>query len=171
MTARTDSAPLPAPPSPLPPDRRADIAYRRARGASWEAIGAAFRYDPDALRRLLADDAAFALSLEAAEAAAVRETELKALQRLNRLTDSDDERIAVRAAAVLVRYARERRREARAVEPTKTEAKPQEAKGESVRPETTEKRVIPKGLISPPRSPGAFRAVPFSVLDQAASLR
>ena len=110
----------------------------------------------------MADDAAFALSQAVAEAAAVREAEFKALRRLKRLTDSDDDRVAVRAAEVLVRYAREQRRDARAVDPTRAPAKEAVKSEGPARRETAEKRAIPKGLMNPPRAVPAFRAVPES---------
>ena len=91
----------------------------------------------------------------------VRDAEFKALRRLSKLIESEDERVALRAAAVLIRYFRERRREARvAAEPprAKTEVKPS-AEGE--------KRTIPRGLVEPSRPAPAFRAVPLASVTGA----
>ena len=96
--------------------------------------------------------------LGAEEDAALREAEGKALRTLARLTESANERVALRAAEVLVRYANQRRREARiAAEPprAKTDPKPPAA-GETREP----RRAIPHALIHPSRPPAAFRAVP-----------
>lgn len=80
----------------------------------------------------------------------VREAEVKALRRLAKLTESEDERVALRAATVLVKYAIQRRREEARATPAKTEAKPPVA--------------IPRGLVEPPRPAPAFRAVPPSAV-------
>ena len=97
------SLPLAPPPTPLPPSLRADLAYRRARGDSWEELGTAFRYDPDALRRAVHADPAFAAEQEAATAEAVWEAEAAAMHRLRRLTASEDPKVALRAAVALTR--------------------------------------------------------------------
>lgn len=102
---------LPKPPLPLSAELRTDVARRRADGRSWEAIGAALRFDPDALCRACAADPAFVAAQAEAEEASEHEAERKALRRLKRLTDSENERVALRASEVLVRYARERRHE------------------------------------------------------------
>ena len=108
----SDCAPLSAPPVPLPPDLRADVAYRRARGASWEEIAAAFRFDPDALRRAAHRDPEFGADFEAAWDEAVREAEAVAVRRLRRLMESEDPKVALRAAEALVLCVRSRRRAA-----------------------------------------------------------
>ena len=94
-------------------------------------------------------------ALHVEEDALVREGELKALRRLSKLTESENERVALRAAEVLLRYARDRRREARfAAEPPRAKSDPQ--------PAASEKRSIPRRLTDPPKPAPAFRAVPLS---------
>jgi hypothetical protein len=110
MPALTPTS-LPAPPLPLSAELRAEVAYRRARGASWDAVGAALQLDADALRRAATTDPLFAAALEREWADAVREGEADALRRLRKLTESEDEQVALRAATVLVRYAMEGRRD------------------------------------------------------------
>ena len=48
------------PPCPLTPELRSDIAYRRAQGHPWEALGVTLRYDCNALRRACENDPDFA---------------------------------------------------------------------------------------------------------------
>ena len=103
-------APLPGPPLPLSSEVSSSAAYRRASGESWEQVGAALRFDPDALRRAAEADPLFAARFEQAWAEEVRAAEAAALRRLRKLTDSEDERVALRASEVLVRYAVEGRR-------------------------------------------------------------
>jgi len=137
----------------------ADAAHLRAWGHDWESVGAVLRCEWLPLRRAAEADAGFAAALEREGAAATHEGEAKALRRLRALTDSDDPKVALRASVVLVRYARERRREtwmAPAPPRTTAEAKPAERSAEkgSIR--------VPQKLIEPPRTPAAFRAVPLS---------
>lgn len=107
------SVPLPAPPLPLPPELRSDVADRRARGAAWEEVGAALRFDPDALRRACTADPAFGADFEAAWDGVMREAEAVAVRRLRRLAESDDPKVALRAAEALMRCARAHRRGAK----------------------------------------------------------
>ena len=99
------------PPCPLTPALRSDVAYRRAEGHPWDTIGVAVRYHPDALRRAAEDDPDFPAALERAWAEAAWEGEADAMRRLRRLLNEDDPKIALHAAEVLVKYARERRRD------------------------------------------------------------
>lgn len=108
MSACAPMSPLP---SPLPPALRADVAYRRAQGASWETIGAEFHHDPAALRRAAHADPLFEAEFEAAWEEVVREAEAVAIRRLGRLAESDDPKVALRAAEMLARHAAQRRRE------------------------------------------------------------
>jgi hypothetical protein len=109
----TACAQVPVPIS-LTPEVRADVAYRRARGDSWEAVGAALQLDADALRRAADADPLFVAAYERAWAEAAREAEREAeaaaLRRLQKLTASENEEVALRASVVLVRYALECRR-------------------------------------------------------------
>ena len=112
-----ESAPAPekhsfnAPPCPLPPELRSDIAYRRAQGSSWDAVGVVFKYHPDALRRAAENDPAFAAAQERAWAEVAWEGEADGMRRLRFLANGCDDDRAARAAEVLVKYARERRRD------------------------------------------------------------
>lgn len=136
-------------PLPLPPELIAEVARRRADGRSWAAVGGALRLDAGALQGACAADPRVAPALAEAEEAAVREAELRALKRLSRLTESENERVALRASEVLLRYARERRQE-------QAEAKAVEA------PKAAEVKMPPR-LLDPapaPKPVGAFRAVP-----------
>jgi hypothetical protein len=92
-------------PVPLSAELRSDVAYRRARGASWDAVAAAAGCDPDTLRRAATADPLFAAAYEREWADAVREAEADALRRLQKLTASEDEQVALRASVVVVRYA------------------------------------------------------------------
>lgn len=157
--------PLASPPPALTPELRARIARRRADGRSWEAVGAALKCDPSALRWACASDSAFAAALQEAEAEAEREAELRAVWRLKRLTASDDERVAVRAAGLLVRYVRERRRQ-RAPELPKTE--PATPKADPRPPVGAVP--APRDLAVPKPAVGAFRAVPNLSPERLAEL-
>ena len=99
------------PPSPLTPELRSDIAYRRAQGHSWDAIGVVFHYHSDALRRAAEGDPEYAAAQEKARAEAAWEGEADGLCRLRLLADGADDGRALAAAEVLVKYARERRRD------------------------------------------------------------
>ena len=100
------------PPCPLTPELRSDIAYRRAGGSPWEALGAMFRYDCAALRRACENDPDFAAAQEKAWAQVTWEGEADGMRRLRMLANhsSDDDK-ALKASEVLVKYARERRRD------------------------------------------------------------
>ena len=100
------------PPCPLPPELRSDIAYRRACGHPWDALGVTLRYSPDALRRACENDPDFAEAQEKAWAAVTWEGEADGMRRLRFVANhSDDDDKATKAAEVLVKYARERRRD------------------------------------------------------------
>jgi hypothetical protein len=99
------------PPCPLPPELRSDVAHRRAHGHSWDAVGCALRYHPDALRRACESDPDFAAAQERAWAEATWEAEAEGMRRLRALADGCDDEVALKAAEVLVKYARERRRD------------------------------------------------------------
>ena len=85
----------------------------------------------------------------------IRDCEHKALQRLAKLTESENERVALRACEVVLKYAAERRREWRASDPppAKTDPKPPAP--------ATPKVKVPEALIHPPAPKPAFRAVPL----------
>jgi hypothetical protein len=100
------------PPCPLPPDLRSDIAYRRAQGHPWDALGVTLRYDSNALRRACENDPDFAAAQERAWAAVTWEGEADGMRRLRTLANhSDDDDKAMKASEILVKYARERRRD------------------------------------------------------------
>jgi hypothetical protein len=100
------------PPCPLPPDLRSDIAYRRARGEGWDSLGVVFHYSCDALRRACENDPDFAAAQERAWAAVTWEGEADGMRRLRTLANhSDDDAKAMKASEILVKYARERRRD------------------------------------------------------------
>ncbi len=111
------------PPNPLTPELRSEIAYRRAQGHRWEAIGCALRYSSEALRRLVEADPEFGAVQEKAWAEATWEGEAAAMSRLRLMLNGDD-KYALQAAEILVKYARERRRDDTriAVEKLRTEA-------------------------------------------------
>ena len=100
------------PPCPLPPDLRSDIAYRRAHGSSWDAVGTVLRYHSDALRRACENDPDFAAAQERAWAEAAWEGQADGLRRLRLLVNGEDDGRALKAAEVLLKYAAERRRDA-----------------------------------------------------------
>ncbi len=116
--------PLPEPPHPLTPELRSDLAYRLACGYSWNALGGALHCDPDALRRAAENDPEFPAAQERAWAQATWEGEADAMVRLRRMLYEDDPDKSFKAAEVLVKYARERRRDDTriAVEKLRTEA-------------------------------------------------
>ena len=163
---------LPDPPLPLAPNLRADIARHRAEGRSWGAVGAALKFDPGALRRACEADPTFPAALDAAVEEAEREAELRALARLKRLTASDDERVALKASEVIVKYALQQRRERaepNAVPAPKADPRPPVAvpKAPAARP------VVPPVVRDPapkPKPVGAFRAVPDLPPDKLAAL-
>jgi hypothetical protein len=100
------------PPCPLTPELRSDIAYRRARGEGWDSLGVVFRYSCDALRRACENDPDFAAAQEKAWAQVTWEGEADGMRRLRFVANhSDDDAKAMKAAEVLVKYARERRRD------------------------------------------------------------
>jgi hypothetical protein len=100
------------PPCPLPPDLRSDIAYRRAQGHPWDALGVTLRYDSNALRRACENDPDFAAAQDRAWAAVTWEGEADGMRRLRTLANhSDDDNKAMKASEILVKYARERRRD------------------------------------------------------------
>ena len=100
------------PPCPLPPELRSDIAYRRASGHPWDAIGVSLHYSPDALRRATENDPEFAAVQEKAWAAVTWEGQADGMRRLRQLANySEDEDRALKAAEVLVKYANERLRD------------------------------------------------------------
>ena len=100
------------PPCPLPPELRSDIAYRRACGHPWDAIGTVLHYHSDALRRATENDPEFAAVQERAWVQATWEGEADGMRRLRALANySEDEAQALKASEVLVKYARERRRD------------------------------------------------------------
>jgi hypothetical protein len=148
-------AALPAPPLPLSAELRADVAYRRARGASWDAVGAKLRFDADALRRAATADPLFAAALEAEWAEAVREAEAEALRRLQKLTASESEEVALRASVVVVRYATERRRTDARRTPPAPRTPPAEPKPAPVAPAVRDR----SGRTPPPVEPA--RVVPM----------
>ena len=81
------------PPCPLPPDLRSDVAYRRAHSGSWDAVGTALRYHPDALRRACENDPDFAAAQERAWAEAAWEGQADGLRRLRLAANGcDDDR-------------------------------------------------------------------------------
>ncbi len=162
---------LPHPPLPLAPGLRADVAHRRADGHSWEVVGSALGFDPDGLRRACAADPAFAAALDEAVAEAGREAELGALARLKRLTASEDERVALRASQVIMKYAHERRRERAAAARSPADEGPKPV--ESPRPtEAPKPKTAPsaRGFVPHPKPAGAFRAVPDLPPDRLAEL-
>ena len=99
------------PPCPLPPALRSDIAYRRAHGHSWDALGVTLRYHPDALRRACEADPEFAAAQDKALAEAAWEGQADGLCRLRLLANGADDGRALHAAEVLLKYAAERRRD------------------------------------------------------------
>jgi len=100
------------PPCPLTPELRSDIAYRRAQGHPWDALGVTLHYSPDALRRACENDPDFAEAQEKAWAQVTWEGEADGMRRLRTLANhSDDDAKALKASEVLVKYARERRRD------------------------------------------------------------
>jgi hypothetical protein len=156
MTACAPTSP-PQPPLPLSPELRSDLAARRAGGESWDAIGAALRFDPAALRRAAAADPLFAAEYDAAWAGAMQEAEATALRALRKLTASDNEKVALRAAeAVVVCVGRYRQAEVRR----------ERAAGRAVETKTRPDapRAVPRASAEPVRpasAPAAPRAVPM----------
>src|SRR5262245_16084502 len=75
------------PPCPLPPELRSDIAYRRASGHPWDAIGVSLRYSPDALRRATENDPEFAAAQEKAWTAVTWEGQADGMRRLRQLAN------------------------------------------------------------------------------------
>jgi hypothetical protein len=98
------------PPCPLPPELRSDVAYRRACGHPWDAIGLSVHYDPDALRRATENDPEFAAVQEKAWAEATWEGQADGMRRLRLLANGSDDAKALKAAKILVDYAAERLR-------------------------------------------------------------
>jgi hypothetical protein len=142
------------PPCPLPPDLRADVAHRRAQGHPWDAVGCALRYSPDALRRACDADPAFAQALERARAEAAWEAEADGLRRLRQLAAIGDDAVALKAAEVLVKYARERRRDETRLECERLRADTR-LEAERARTERAERRAAPRAeeAVSLPRLP------------------
>ncbi len=118
------------PPCPLTPELRSDIAYKRAHGHPWEAVGVTLNYNSDALRRATENDPEYAAVQEKAWADATFEGEAHAMGRLRLMVSCDDEDRALRAAEVLVKYARERRRDDTRLAVEKLRAETQRAKAE-----------------------------------------
>ena len=97
---------------PLTPELRSDIAYRRAQGVTWEAVAAHLSCNADAIRRATENDPAFAEVQEKAWAQATFEADADGMRRLRVLVNnSQDDATVLRAAEVLVKFARERRRD------------------------------------------------------------
>src|ERR1700712_3936838 len=119
------------PPCPLTPELRSDIAFRRAQGHAWLALGVSLHYDCDALRRATENDPDFAAAQEKAWAEATWEGEAEAMHRLRGLVNSSDDAQAMQASEVLVRYARERRRDDTRLAVEKLRAQTQLAKIEA----------------------------------------
>lgn len=136
------------PPCPLTPALRSDIASRRAEGHPWSTIGVALGHHSDALRRAAEDDPDFPAALERAWADATWEGEADAMRRLRRLLNEDDPKIALHAAEVLVKYARERRRDDTRLAVERMKGKAQVAKA-AARAKATE----PAWVAPPNRNP------------------
>jgi hypothetical protein len=139
----------------LSPEVRAEVAYRRARGASWDTVGAAVQLDADTLRRSVAADPLFAAALEAERAEVAREAEADALRRLRKLTESENEEVALRASVVLVRYAMECRRADARHKPAPPRTPPAEPKAAPNAPPVRDR----SGRTPPPVEPA--RVVPM----------
>jgi hypothetical protein len=102
--------PLPYDPStPMTPELRSDIAYRRANGWSWKDLAGVLQCDADALRRVTENDPEYAPAQERAWAAVTWEGDADAMRRLRQMVEGGDSERALRAAEVLVKYAQERR--------------------------------------------------------------
>ena len=100
-----------SPPCPLTPELRSDIAYRRAHGHSWDAIGVTLHFHSDALRRASENDPDFAAAQERAWTTATWEGQADGMARLRLMVNGCDDDRALKAAEVLVKYASERRRD------------------------------------------------------------
>ncbi len=135
------------PPCPLPPNLRSDIAYRRAQGHRWEAIGVALNYHSNALRQATENDPEFAAAQEKAWAEATFEGEAHAMGRLRLMVNSDDEDRALRAAEVLIKYARERRRDDTRLAVEKMRAEAQHAKIEARAAEKDRVEELPPPMV------------------------
>ena len=98
------------PPCPLTPELRSDIAYRRAHGHPWDAIGVTMHYAPDALRRATENDPEFDAVQDRAWAEATWEGQADGMRRLRALANGCDDAQALKAAEVLVKFAAEQRR-------------------------------------------------------------
>ena len=90
--------------------------------------------------------------------ALIRDAEFQTLRRLTKLVESENECVALRACEVVLRYARDRRREG-AEAPAKTDPKP-----------PVPKVKVPEKLVHPPAPKPAFRAVPLDKLAALAEL-
>ena len=100
------------PPCPLTPELRSDIAYRRAFGSPWVAIAGMFHYDEDAIRRATENDPDYPAALERAWDEVTREGQSDGMRRLRLIANSfDDTDRALKAAEILMKYAREERRD------------------------------------------------------------
>ena len=95
------------------------------------------------------------------------EAEVCALRRLTALTASEDERVALKASAEILRYARQQRR-ARAEPPVGPKAEP--SKPAEVVKTTPRPAPAPRDFASSPKPAGAFRAVPDLPPEKLAAL-
>jgi hypothetical protein len=96
------------PSCPLSPELRSDLAYRRARGRTWDDLGQALGCNPDALRRAAENDPEFAAAAKRARKDAWHEGQADGLRRLRAQANGSDEDQALRASKILVQYAAER---------------------------------------------------------------
>ncbi len=112
MTTHVPNANITEPTTPLTPQLRSDLAYGRATGRSWQSLADEYGYDPGALRRATEVDPDFDAAQQYAELEVTRESEAIGLARLCALAASPDERIAMKAAELLVRHGWECRRNA-----------------------------------------------------------
>ena len=116
------------PPCPLTPELRSDIAYRRAHGHPWDALGVTLHYHSDALRRACENDPDFAAAQAKAWEEATWEGQADGMSRLRRLVNGEDEGRALRAAEVLLKYAAEQRRDETRLAVEKMRAEAQQAR-------------------------------------------
>lgn len=126
VSAREPSNPL------TPDDLRAEVAYLRAEGRSWDEVAKSVGRDAAELRRATRRDPHFAAELEHARSEAEQDAEAALLARLRRLVASDDPEQAVRAVNLLTRHLAGKRRDEtrRAVERSRAKARAARAAAE-----------------------------------------
>lgn len=125
----------------LSDDLRAEVAYLRAHGQSWEEVAAAFGWNAAKLRWATRCDPNFEAELTHARLEAEKDAEAALLAKLHELVGDEDCDRAIRAAALLTRHIISKRREETrlAVEQFRTQRLIAQAEAEKAKTERQEK--------------------------------